>query len=183
MANQNIAFLTANDGIEQVELTSPWKAVKEAGYEPHLIAIQSGTVQGRDGLDRQDTFDADKTLDQANPKDYLALVLPGGVANPDTLRAEKKALKFVQDMLHDEKVVAAICHAPWTLAEADVIKGRQLTSVHNIKTDLINAGGEWKDKDVVVCKGGPGILITSRTPDDLEIFNKTLLDYLKNKKD
>jgi len=169
-----IAFLVATEGVEQVELTSPWEAIADSGADPVLIAPETGTVQAFNHLDKGDTFDVDVPVAEAAVDDYAALVLPGGVANPDALRTNAEAVRFVRDFIDSGKPVAAICHAPWTLAEADVVKGRELTSWPSLQTDLRNAGADWVDREVVLS----GNLITSRKPDDLPAFNKALLDAL-----
>ena len=169
-----IAFLVATEGVEQVELTSPWEAVADGGADPVLIAPEPGTVQAFNHLDKGDTFDVDVPVAEASVDDYAALVLPGGVANPDALRTNSDAVGFVRDFIDSGKPVAAICHAPWTLAEADVVKGRELTSWPSLQTDLRNAGADWVDQEVVIS----GNLITSRKPDDLPAFNQALLDAL-----
>jgi protease I len=173
-----VAFLVAPEGIEQVELTAPWAAVQEAGGRPVLISTQAGKVQAFDHLDKADTFAVDVVVSDATVGDYDALVLPGGVANPDALRTVGEAVAFVQQFAASSKPIAAICHAPWTLAEADVLRGRRLTSWPSLRTDLRNAGAEWVDEEVVVDTAGPGPLITSRKPDDLEAFCATLLQHL-----
>ena len=161
-----VAFAVANEGIEQVELTEPWKAVQEAGGTSVLLAPDSGTTQAFDHLDKADSFDVDQTFDDADVAAFDALVLPGGVANPDALRTEEKAVAFIKAFVGSGKPVAAICHAPWTLIEADVVRGRRLTSWPSLQTDLRNAGAEWTDEEVVVDDN----LITSRNPDDLPAF-------------
>jgi protease I len=163
---KRVAFLVANEGVEQVELTTPWEAVKGAGGEPELIAPESGEVQGFNHLDRGDAFDVDRTVADADAADYDALVLPGGVANPDILRTVPEAVEFARAFFEAGKPVAAICHAPWTLVEAGVVEGRTLTSWPSLKTDIRNAGGDWVDEQVHVDSG----LVTSRKPDDLEAF-------------
>jgi protease I len=163
---KRIAFLTANEGVEQVELTRPWAAVKEAGGEPELIAPEDGEVQAFNHLDRADSFQVDKTVDQANADDYDGLLLPGGVANPDALRLHGPAVRFARAFFEAGKPVAAICHAPWTLVEADVVRGRTLTSWPSLETDIRNAGGNWVDEEVHVDGG----LVTSRKPADLDAF-------------
>ncbi|WP_432543515.1 type 1 glutamine amidotransferase domain-containing protein [Kineococcus sp. SYSU DK002] len=175
---KKIAFLVAAEGIEQVELTEPWKAVQDAGGEPVLLSTAPGQVQAFNHLDAADTFDVDVVVDDASPSEYAALVLPGGVANPDALRTSLSAVKFVGQFAASTRPIAAICHAPWTLAEADVLKGRRMTSWPSLKTDLRNAGAEWVDEEVVVDRSGPGPLITSRNPDDLPAFNRALLGEL-----
>ena len=168
---KTIAFLVAPEGIEQVELTEPWRAVQDAGGTPRLMSTDSGTVQGFQHLDKADTFDVDDTVDGKSARDYHGLVLPGGVANPDYLRMQPAAVAFAKSFFEAGKPVAAICHAPWTLVEADVVRGRTLTSWPSLQTDLRNAGASWVDEEVVV----DGSLITSRKPDDLPAFNVTLV--------
>jgi protease I len=163
---KKVAFLVANEGIEQVELERPWQAVKDAGGEPRLIAPEAGKAQAMEHLDKADTFDVDLTVAEANAGDYDALVLPGGVANPDNLRTEPDAVEFVRSFFEAGKPVAAICHAPWTLVEAGVVEGRTLTSWPSLQTDIRNAGGTWVDEEVHVDSG----LVTSRNPDDLDAF-------------
>jgi len=172
LSGKTIAFLVASEGIERVELTDPWKAVSDAGATPVLLSPEEGEVQTFDHLDKAETRPVDKTVSSASVDDYDALVLPGGVANPDALRMDQDAVAFVRDFMQSGKVVAAICHAPWTLVEADVVRGKQLTSWPSLQTDIRNAGGEWVDKEVVV----DGNLITSRNPDDLPAFNGQLLE-------
>jgi protease I len=163
---KEIAFLVANEGVEQVELTRPWDAVREAGGQPVLIAPETGEVQAFEHLDKADTFEATVAASDANADDYDALVLPGGVANPDQLRTVPEAVAFARAFFEAGKPVAAVCHAPWTLVEAGVVSGRRLTSWPSLKTDIRNAGGEWVDEQVVVDSG----LVTSRKPDDLDAF-------------
>jgi protease I len=165
-----VAFLVAPEGIEQVELTGPWQAVEEAGATPVLISTQDGTVQAFNHLDKADTFDVDLAVAGADVADYAALVLPGGVANPDALRTDADAVAFVRQFVQSGKPVAAICHAPWTLVEADVVRGRTLTSWPSLQTDLRNAGATWEDEELVIDDN----LITSRMPDDLPAFTKAL---------
>jgi protease I len=176
MANRidgkRVAFLVANEGVEQVELTRPWEAVEAAGGEPVLIAPESSEVQAFNHLDKGDTFDPDLEVAAADASDYDALVLPGGVANPDVLRAVDEAVRFARRFFEDGKPVAAICHAPWTLVEADVVRGRTLTSWPSLRTDIVNAGGEWVDEEVHVDAG----LVTSRRPDDLDAFCAKLIE-------
>ena len=163
---KRIAFLVAPEGIEQVELTEPWKAVEEAGGTPELISTESGAVQAFNHLDKADTFSVDHTVEEADASDYDGLVLPGGVANPDFLRTDENAVRFVHAFFEQSKPVAAICHGPWTLVEAGVVEGRTVTSFPSLKTDLRNAGAHWVDEEVVVDQG----LVTSRNPDDLPAF-------------
>ena len=167
---KTIAFLVAPEGIEQVELTEPWQAVQDAGGTPRLVSTDTGTVQGFQHLDKADTFDVDDTVDGKSAADYDGLVLPGGVANPDYLRMQPAAVAFAKSFFDAGKPVAAICHAPWTLVEADVVRGRRMTSWPSVKTDLRNAGADWVDEEVVVCESGPNVLVTSRKPDDLKAF-------------
>jgi protease I len=176
LKGKTIAFLVAPEGIEQVELTEPWQAVRDAGGAPRLVSTDSGTVQGFQHLDKADTFDVDDTLDGKSAADYDGLVLPGGVANPDYLRMQPAAVAFAKSFFDAGKPVAAICHAPWTLVEADVVRGRRMTSWPSLKTDLRNAGAEWVDEEVVVCENGPNVLVTSRKPDDLKAFCGEIVD-------
>jgi protease I len=169
---KTIAFVVASEGIEQVELTSPWEAVEQAGGRPVLVSAEKGEVQAFNHLDKGDTFPVDATFDDADPADYDGLVLPGGVANPDALRMNSDAVAFVKAFFDAGTPVAAICHAPWTLVEADVVRGRRLTSWPSLQTDLRNAGAEWEDSEVVV----DGSLVTSRNPDDLPAFNKAAVE-------
>ena len=163
---KTVAFLTAQEGIEEVELTEPWKAVKDAGATPKLIAPESGEIQAFNHLDKSSTYTVDQSLEDADPDDYDALVLPGGVANPDQLRTDERAIQFVQQIFAAGKPVGVICHGPWTLVEADLVRGRKLTSWPSLQTDIRNAGGEWVDEEVVVDQG----LVSSRKPDDLPAF-------------
>jgi protease I len=171
LTGKKIAFLVA-PGFEQVELTEPWKAVEQAGGKPELVSIRPGTIYAMNHHDKSDTFKVDKTLDQVTADDYDGLVLPGGVINPDILRTEKKAVGFVRDFFTAGKPVAAICHGPWTLVEADVVRGRTLTSWPSLQTDIRNAGGTWVDEQVHVDSG----LVTSRKPDDLPAFCKKMIE-------
>jgi protease I len=173
---KTIAFLVAPEGIEQVELTEPWRAVQDAGGTPRLVSTDSGTVQGFQHLDKADTFDVDDTVDGKSAADYDGLVLPGGVANPDYLRMQPAAVAFAKSFFDAGKPVASICHAPWTLIEADVVRGRRMTSWPSVKTDLRNAGADWVDEEVVVCESGPNVLVTSRKPDDLKAFCGEVVD-------
>ena len=173
---KTIAFLVAPEGIEQVELTEPWQAVQDAGGTPRLVSTDSGTVQGFQHLDKADTFDVDDTVDGKSAADYDGLVLPGGVANPDYLRMQPAAVAFAKSFFDAGKPVAAICHAPWTLVEANVVGGRRMTSWPSLRTDLRNAGADWVDEEVVVCENGPNVLVTSRKPDDLKAFCGEVVD-------
>ena len=176
MANQlqgkRIAFLMANEGVEQVEFVEPRKAVEEAGAEVDVIATEDGQIQGFNHLDKADTFDVDKTTSDAKADDYDGVVLPGGVANPDQLRTDKDAVRFLREFFAAGKPVGAICHAPWMLVEADVVDGRQVTSWPSLQTDIRNAGGNWVDEEVVVDSG----LVTSRKPDDIPAFNSKIVE-------
>jgi protease I len=166
LQGKRIAFLVATEGIEQVELTEPWKAVEEAGGTPELISTESGQVQAFNHLDKADTFKVDRTAGEADPSDYDGLVLPGGVANPDNLRMQPEAVAFARGFFEQAKPVGVICHGPWTLIEADVVRGRTITSWPSLQTDLRNAGANWVDEEVVVDEG----LVSSRKPDDLPAF-------------
>src|SRR3954468_8425683 len=166
-----IAFL-ATDMVEQVELTGPWEALTGAGAELELVSLQDGKIQGFNHYDKADTFKVDRTVEEARASDYDALVLPGGIGNPDTLRMDENAVSFVRDFFEQGKPVGAICHAPWTLVEAGVVRGRTLTSFPSLQTDIRNAGGNWVDEEVHVDSG----LVTSRKPDDLPAFNKKLIE-------
>jgi protease I len=169
---KRIAFLVAPEGTEQVELTEPWKAVEDAGGTPELISTDSGEIQAFNHLDKGDTFAVDHTVGDASASDYDGLVLPGGVANPDFLRTDEKAVGFVRDFFEQAKPVGVICHGPWTLVEADVLKGRTITSWPSLQTDIRNAGGKWVDEEVVVDEG----LVSSRNPDDLPAFCASVVD-------
>jgi protease I len=162
---KKIAFIAA-DGVEQVELVQPWDAVKDAGGAPELLSLEDGQIQGFNHLDHGDKFDVDKKVADADPDDYDALVLPGGVANPDFLRVDDDVRKFVRSFFEAGKPVGAICHGPWTLIDAGVAKGATLTSWPTLETDLRNAGANWVDEEVHVDGG----LVTSRKPDDLPAF-------------
>jgi protease I len=171
--NKRVAFL-ATDGVEQVELTEPWKKVEEEGGTPELISLESGEIQAFEHLDHGDKFPVDKTVREASESDYDGLVLPGGVANPDFLRGDEDAVAFVRAFFEAQKPVAAICHGPWTLVEADVVRGRTITSWPTLKTDITNAGGNWVDEEVVVDNG----LVSSRNPDDLPAFCAKLAEEI-----
>ena len=166
LQNKRIAFLVANEGVEQVELTEPWKAVERAGARPELISIDDGKVQAFNHLEKADTFEVDHTVADADESDYDGLVLPGGVANPDFLRMDERAVAFVRSFFESGKPVGVICHGPWTLVEADVVRDRTITSWPSLRTDIRNAGGKWVDEEVVVDEG----LVSSRRPDDLPAF-------------
>jgi protease I len=170
---KRIAFL-ATDMVEQVELTEPWKAVEQAGAAPELVSLKESDIQGFNHYDKADRFPVDRTVDEASADDYDGLVLPGGVGNPDTLRMNEHAVAFVRAFVESGKPVAVICHGPWTLVEADVVRGRTLTSFPSVRTDIRNAGGNWVDEEVVVDGG----LISSRKPDDLPAFCTALVEEL-----
>jgi protease I len=162
---KKVAIL-ATDGVEQVELTEPRKAVEQEGADVTLVSLQEGEFQGFEHLDKGDTFTADKAVKDVSADDFDALLLPGGVANPDFLRTDEDAVGFVRDFARSGKPIGVICHGPWTLVEADVLKGRQITSWPSLKTDIRNAGGDWADEEVIVDNG----LVSSRKPDDLPAF-------------
>jgi protease I len=176
LQTKRVAVLVANDGIEQVELTEPWKAIEQAGGQPVLVAPQPGTVQAFNHLDKGDVLPVDVVVTAADPDDFDALMLPGGVANPDQLRIEAEAVAFVKAFFDAGKPVAVICHGPWTLIEADVVRGRTLTSWPSVRTDIRNAGGIWLDEEVAVCTEGPNTLVSSRKPDDLPTFCTKMVD-------
>ncbi|MBE4738540.1 MULTISPECIES: type 1 glutamine amidotransferase domain-containing protein [Streptomyces] len=171
-----IAFLTAPEGVEQIELTEPWQAAENAGHEPVLVSTEPGRIQAFDHLDKADTFPVDAVVGEAPAESFDALVLPGGVANPDFLRMDDRAVSFVRSFFERGRPVAAICHAPWTLVEADVVRGRVLTSWPSLRTDIGNAGGTWVDEQVKICDHGSNKLVTSRKPDDLKAFCEAFLD-------
>jgi protease I len=171
LQGKRIAFV-ATDGVEQVEYTEPRKAVEDAGAQVELISMKPGQIQGVNHMDKGDTFPVDKTAAEANPDDYDGLVLPGGVANPDRLRTDPDVVRFVGAFFEAGKPVAAICHGPWTLIEADVVRGRTVTSWPSLKTDLENAGATWVDEEVKTDRG----LVTSRKPDDLPAFNAKIVE-------
>lgn len=177
LQGKRIAFLATN-GFEQVELTQPWQSMKEAGAEVELLAPKSGEIYGMNHLDKADTFPVTRAVADADPTDYDGLVLPGGVANPDALRMDEKSVRFVRAFFEQSKPVAAICHGPWTLVEANVVKGRTLTSWPSLKTDISNAGGTWVDEEVHVDQG----LVTSRKPGDLQAFcNKAIEEFAEGR--
>jgi protease I len=172
LQGKRIAFVAAHEGVEQVELTEPWKAVEQAGGTPELISTEKGEIQAFNHLDKGDTFDVDRTVGEAAPDEYDGLVLPCGVANPDFLRMDDEAVAFIRGFFEQAKPVAVICHGPWTLVEADVLRGRTITSWPSLKTDIRNAGGTWVDEEVVVDEG----LVSSRNPDDLPAFCAKLVE-------
>lgn len=171
-----IAFLVAPEGVEQVELTEPWQAVLDSGDEPVLVSTRAGEIQGFNHLDKADTFPVHEVVGETSADSFGGLVLPGGVANPDLLRTNDAAVSFVRDFFSQGRPVAAICHAPWTLVEADVVRGRTLTSWPSLRTDIRNAGGTWVDEQVHVSSEGPNVLVTSRKPDDLKAFSEAMLN-------
>jgi protease I len=175
LAGKTVAFLVANEGIEQVELTEPWTAVKDAGGTPKLVAPEAGQAQAFNHLDKADTFPVDIPIKDATVDAFDALVLPGGVANPDRLRMEPDAVAFVKGFVDAGKPVAVICHGPWTLVEAGAVRSRTLTSWPSLQTDIRNAGGTWVDEEVHVDESGPGVIISSRKPDDLKAFCQELV--------
>ena len=173
LQGRTIAFLVANEGVEQIELTEPWRAVEEAGGRPQLVAPDADKkVQAFNHLDKGDTFAVDTAVADAKAADYDGLMLPGGVANPDQLRTDPDAVQFVKGFFDAKKPAAVICHGPWTLVEADVLKGRTITSWPSVKTDIRNAGGNWVDQEVCVENG----LVSSRKPDDLPAFCKKMVE-------
>jgi protease I len=171
LQGKRVAFL-ATDMVEQVELTEPWKAVESEGAIPELISLEDGEIQGFNHYDKADTFKVDRTVEEARADDYDALVVPGGVGNPDTMRMDENAVELVRRFFEQGKPVGVICHGPWMLVEAGVVRGRTVTSWPSLRTDIRNAGGNWVDKEVVVEDG----LVTSRKPDDLPAFTKKIVE-------
>lgn len=174
IAGKKVAFLLT-DGVEQVELTSPWNAVKEAGGQAVLVSPKSGKLQGYAGREKGGTFAVDLPVAEANAADFDALVIPGGVVNADHLRVDKDAQAFARAFFEQHKPVASICHGPWLLIDAGVVQGRNMTSYHTLRTDLLNAGANWTDAEVVVDQG----LVTSRSPHDLPAFNDKMLEGIE----
>jgi protease I len=168
---KRIAFI-ATDGVEQRELSDPWQAARDAGAMTELISMKAGEIQGVIHQEKGTTFRVDRTFEAANPEDYDALVIPGGVANPDRMRVDDRAVMFVRHFFDAKKPVASICHGPWMLVEADVVRGRTMTSWPSLETDIRNAGGQWVDREVVVDRG----LVTSRKPDDLPAFCAKMIE-------
>lgn len=168
---KKVAILVA-DGFEQVEMTKPREALHDAGADTKIVSVKSGKIQGMHHADKGDKFDVDLVLSDAKPEEFDALMIPGGLMNPDTLRSTEAALEFTRHFFNEGKPVAAICHAPWVLIDAGVVRGRTLTSWPAIKTDVRNAGGKWVDEEVVVDNG----LVTSRKPDDIAAFNKKMIE-------
>lgn len=173
---KKIAFLVAPEGIEHSELDSPWNAVEDAGHEPVLISIKDGTIQTYNHLDPAQTYPVDRLVQDVSADEFDALVLPGGVANPDALRTNEQAVTFARTFVESGKPVAAICHAPWTLIETGCLEGKNVTSWPSLKTDLTNAGARWTDEELVV----DGNLITSRNPDDLPAFCSAILEAVNH---
>lgn len=173
LSGKRIAFL-ATDGVEQVELTEPWSAVEKAGGEPVLVSIERGRIQAFDHLDKASTFKVTLAVSEADAGEFDGLVLPGGVANPDRLRMDAGSVAFVRSFVERGLPVAVICHGPWTLVEADVVRGRTLTSFPSLRTDIENAGGRWVDEEVVTDNG----LVSSRNPDDLPAFCVKLVEEM-----
>ena len=173
--NGKTVAVLATDGVEQVELTEPVKALKEAGAQVHVVSPNSGTIQGWNHFDKADSIPVDKPLNQADPNAYQALLLPGGVINPDQLRLKPEAISFIRHFVEQKKPIAAICHRPWTLINAGGVKGKRMTSWPSLQTDLRNAGAEWVDEQVVTDKG----LVTSRKPDDIPAFNRKMIEEFR----
>ena len=173
LTGKRVAIVVAN-GFEQVEMTSPREALEEAGAETYLVSIEDSRVKGWKHTDWGDTFGVDVPIDEAEPEDFDALLLPGGVMNPDKLRRDERVLEFVKEFFEEGKPVAAICHAPWTLIDAGVVDGRHVTSYPSLRADLENAGAVWTDEEVVVDQG----LVTSRKPEDLPAFNAKMIEEI-----
>jgi protease I len=171
LQGKRVAFL-ATDMVEQVELTEPWKAVEEEGAKPELVSLRDGEIQAFNHYDKADTFKVDRTVEEASADDYDALVVPGGVGNPDAMRTDENAVAFVRRFFEQGKPVGVICHGPWMLVEAGVVRGRRVTSWPSLQTDIHNAGGNWVDQEVVVDDG----LVTSRKPDDLPAFTSKIVE-------
>jgi protease I len=168
---KKVAILVT-DGFEQVEMTKPREALDEAGAETKIVSLKPGKIQGMHHADKGDKFDVDLTLDEARPEEFDALMIPGGLMNPDSLRSNVDALEFTRHFFREGKPIAAICHGPWVLIDAGVVRGRILTSWPAIKTDVKNAGGKWINEEVVVDNG----LVTSRKPDDIPVFNQKMIE-------
>ena len=171
LQGKRVAFL-ATDMVEQVELTEPWKAVEGEGAQPELISLEEGEIQGFNHYDKADRFKVDRTVEEATADDYDALVIPGGVGNPDTLRMDENAVEFTRQFFEQGKPVGVICHGPWMLVETGVVRGRKVTSWPSLETDIRNARGNWVDEQVVVDNG----LVTSHKPDDLPAFNEKIIE-------
>lgn len=172
LTDTTIAFLVANEGVEQVELTEPWEAVERAGGRPVLVAPKREPVRAMKHLDWADTFDPDMTTAEAREEDFDGFVLPGGVANPDQLRSDGNAVELLKETVTTDTPIAVICHGPWTLVEAGIVRGRTITSWPSLRTDLENAGAIWVDSEVVV----DGNLVSSRKPDDLPAFCRAIVE-------
>lgn len=175
-----VAFMVANEGVELAELREPWEAVQEAGGRPQVIAPEPGKVQSMHHLDKAETLPVDFTVEEVGADSLDALVLPGGVANPDSLRMDESAVALAKEMFSSGKPAAVICHGPWTLVEGGLVDGRTLTSWPSLKTDIENAGGTWVDEEVMVCPNGPNVLVTSRKPQDLPAFCRTMLEVFED---
>lgn len=173
--NGRTIAVVATDGVEQVELTEPVKALKQAGAQVDVVSNKSGEIQGFNHHDKADKLPVDKALKQANPEDYDALVLPGGVINPDALRLVPAAIEFIRHFVKQGKPIAAICHGPWTLIDAGGVRGKRMTSWPSLKADLSNAGATWVDEPVVA----DGRLVTSRNPDDIAAFNRAMIELFR----
>jgi len=173
LSGKKVAFL-ATDGVEQVELTQPWQVTQDAGAEAELVSLKPGEIQGMQHMDKGDRFPVDRTVEEVRAEDYDGLVIPGGVANPDRMRTDPRAVGFVRAFFQAGKPVAVICHGPWMLVEADVVRGRTVTSWPSLQTDIRNAGGQWVDEEVHVDRG----LVTSRKPDDLPAFCAKLVEEM-----
>ena len=171
LQGKRVAFL-ATDMVEQVELTEPWKAVEDEGAQIELVSLEEGEIHGFNHYDKADTFKVDRTVEEARVDDYDALVIPGGVGNPDTMRTDENAVEFVRGFFEQGKPVGVVCHGPWMLVEAGVVRGREVTSWPSLRTDIRNAGGNWVDREVVVDQG----LVTSRKPDDIPAFNQKVIE-------
>jgi protease I len=171
LRGKRVAIIAA-DMVEQVELVEPRKALEAAGAKTELLSIKPGTIQGFNHFDKADEHKVDKLVEEADASDYDALLIPGGVGNPDQLRADENVVQFTRDFFEQGKPVAAICHGPWVLVEAGAVKGRKLTSWPSLQTDIRNAGGNWVDEKVVVDEG----LVTSRKPDDIPAFNSKMVE-------
>ena len=171
LKGKKIAFL-ATDMVEQVELTEPWKAVEQEGAKPELVSLREGEIQAFEHYDKSKTFKVDRTVEEASADDYDGLVIPGGVGNPDEMRTDENAVAFVRRFFEAGKPVGVICHGPWMLVEAGVVRGRRVTSWPSLQTDIRNAGGDWVDEEVVVDQG----LVTSRKPDDLPAFTSKIVE-------
>ncbi|GII21470.1 type 1 glutamine amidotransferase domain-containing protein [Planosporangium mesophilum] len=179
ISGKSVAFLVSKEGIEQVELTEPWKAVQEAGGTPRLISVESGEVQAFNHLDPADKFRVDEPAEQARAEEYSALVLPGGVANGDLLRWQEPARDFVRRFVATGRPVAVICHGGWVLIDVDAVRGRRITSWPSLAVDYRNAGADWVDEELVVCTGGSFPMISSRNPDDLPAFCRELVSQVE----